>query len=112
MPMSVNFNWRPAQVQVPAYTTEQDDVANGMKSIGNAIKEGRQWRWKKAEQERRNKIEDEDRARRIAEEDRKKRVYGEAADMMRGELISLDKLMQRRQEIVSEMEKIKAQLGG
>lgn len=112
MPMSVNFNWRPAQVQVPAYTTEQDDLANGMKSIGNAIKEGRQWRWKKAEQERRNRIEDEDRARRIAEEDRKKQAYGEAADMMRGELLSIDRLMQRRQEIVSEMEKIKAQLGG
>ena len=112
MPMSVNFNWRAAQVQIPASTTDQQDMEAGFKTLADSIRGAREWRWKKSEQARRNRIEDEDRARRIAEEDRKKQAYGEAADMMRGELISLDRLMQRRQEIVSEMEKIKAQLGG
>ena len=58
MPLSINFNWRAPNVDVSFSERQRDRLNQGLTQTGNAISGVKDYRWRKAEQERRNSIED------------------------------------------------------
>ena len=99
MPLSINFNWRAPNVDVSFSERQRDRLNQGLMQAGNAISGVKEYRWRKAEQERRNTIEDADRQRRVAEEERQKQLYGEAAEAIRGKVAQRAALVRRRDEL-------------
>lgn len=107
MPMAVNFRWKAPTVQAAQPNSVKDGWAQSFTQAAQAISDAKDYRWKKAETERRNRIEDEDRSRRTEWEDRQRSAWGEAANMMRGLAGERAKLVKRAEEIRSRL----AQLG-
>lgn len=112
MALAVNFRWKTPQQQQVRSDWEKDGWGEGLDKMANTIANVKRSRYEKAQTERRNAIEDEDRRRRMEEEDRRKRVYGEAADMMRGKAEYRANLVRQAEALRSEIEQLKAQVGG
>ena len=107
MPMAVNFRWKTPTVQASQPNSVKDGWAQSFTQAADAISNAKEYRWKKAETERRNRIEDEDRQRRIDWEERQRSAWGEAANIMRGLAGERAKLVKRAEEIRAKL----AQLG-
>lgn len=107
MPMAVNFRWKTPTVQAAQPGSVKDGWAQSFTQAAQAISDAKDYRWKKSETERRNRIEDEDRARRTGWEDRQRSAWGEAANMMRGLAGERAGLVKRAEEIRARL----AQLG-
>lgn len=111
MPLSINFNWRAPNVDVSFSERQRDRLNQGLTQTGNAISGVKDYRLRKAEQERRNSIEDADRHRRIDEEERQKKLYGEAAEAIRGKVAERAALVRRRDELQAKIDALKARMG-
>lgn len=111
MPLSINFNWRAPNVDVSFSERQRDRLNQGLVQTGNAISGVKGYRWRKAEQDRRNTIEDADRKRRIDEEERQKKLYGEAAEAIRGKVAERAALVRRRDELQAKIDALKARMG-
>lgn len=107
MPMAVNFRWKTPTVQASQPNSVKNGWAQSFTQAADAISDAKDYRWKKAETERRNRIEDEDRQRRTEWEDRQRSAWSEAANMMRGLAGERAKLVKRAEEIRARL----AQLG-
>ena len=107
MPLSVAFRWKTPNIQASQPNSVKDGWAQSFTQAAQAISDAKDYRWKKAETERRNRIEDEDRTRRNEWEDRQRSAWGEAANMMRGLAGERAKLVKRAGEIRARL----AQLG-
>ena len=47
----------------------------------------------------------------MAEEDRRKQAYAEAADLMRKRQVAIDQLKGQREQIVQQIQQLKAEIG-
>mgnify|MGYP007037179654 CR=1 FL=1 len=112
MPLSIAFRWKNPAIETPRSEFEKGGWGQALTDAADTITKVKDWRWKKSEQERRNRIEDEDRKRRMDWEDKQHQAYGEAADYMRNRGAERDALVKRAEQIKAEIANLKAQLGG
>lgn len=112
MPLSIAFRWKSPVIETPKSEFEKGGWGQALTDAADTITKVKDWRWKKSEQERRNRIEDEDRKRRMDWEDKQRKAYGEAADYMRNRGAERAALVKRAEEIKAEIASLKAQLGG
>lgn len=111
MPLSVNFRWKTPFVQAPQTDWEKNNMTEQMKILSDSIIAAKKRRNDKEQQERRNQIEDENNRRAWGAEDRKIKAAKETADYIRGMRGQLDQLKQQREQIVQEINQLKAQIG-
>ena len=112
MPLSIAFRWKSPVIETPKSEFQKGGWGQAITDAADTIAKVKDWRWKKAEQERKNRIEDEDRQRRMDWEDKQRKAYGEAADYMRNRSAERDALVKRAEQIKNEIASLKAQLGG
>ena len=112
MPLSIAFRWKTPQIDTPKSSFQKNGWGQAISDVADTITKVKDWRWKKSEQERRNRIEDEDRKRRMDWEDKQRNTYGEAADYMRGRYAERAELVKRAEQIKNEIQVLKGQLGG
>jgi hypothetical protein len=112
MPLSVNFRWKTPTLQAPQSDAEKNNLNENLMQVGRAIADMKASRYRKQQDERRNKIEDEKNRREWEEQDRKKQAQLDTAEMIRKKSAMLSELKARRQQIASQIEALKAQLGG
>lgn len=112
MPLSIAFRWKGTNVATPQTMWDKNRTGDSLTQVGNVISAVKDFRYKKAQDERRNAIEDEDRKRRMAEEDRRIQAYKDSAELIRNKKSQRDALVQQKSQLEQQIAELKAQLGG
>lgn len=112
MPLSIAFRWKGTNVAAPQTMWDKNRTGEGLIQAGKTISDIKDFRYKKAQDARRNAIEDEDRKRRMAEEDRRIQAYKDSAELIRNRKSQRDALVAKKAQLEQQIAQLKAQLGG
>lgn len=112
MPLSIQWNWAKPNVVAPQTMAEKNNLNENLMQLGSAIASAKERRYQRQRQEKLDEMAQEDRQRRIDEEERQKKLYGETAELIRGKRAERDALVSKRDEILRQIDTLKAEIGG